>query len=125
MPKNTAESLDASPDTVEPLSPDAEALLAELIELQQTLDSLGERKQRLHAALMGLRDLGRLPEKPVLDGWALAYSPGRPSYAFPPDVEAIRASLKAAEEAAIVTGAAVLKKPVTPFWSLRKPSPKA
>jgi hypothetical protein len=54
--------------------------------------------------------------------WSFSHCPGRRSFAYPPDVRAIEAQLKAAKIAAEASGSAIESRSAS-FWSIKQPRP--
>lgn len=103
--------------------PHMDAVIESLIDVQRDIANLEGLKSKLLAELTDAHDLGLIADKITThDGWTISHSPGRKLYDYPDDVLALKASLKAAEEAAVATQRATLR-PSTPFWSVRAPKP--
>lgn len=98
-------------------------VIERITQVQRHIANLEDLKAKLLAELTDAHDLGLIADKITThDGWTISHSPGRKLYDYPDDVLAIKASLKAAEEAAVATRRATLK-PSTPYWSVRAPKP--
>ena len=93
----------------------------ELIEIAQRIEQLDERRKQLLDQLEYEREMGFIADKTPHLGWTFQRSPGRQSWIYPEAVGLLEAQVQAAKEAAVATGAATAK-PMTPFWTLRKPA---
>ncbi len=54
--------------------------------------------------------------------WSFSYCPGRRSFAYPPEVRALEAQLKAAKIAAEASGSAIESRSAS-FWFIKQPRP--
>lgn len=96
-------------------------LLAQLAHITAQMDDLKQASDAIKATLHVLHDLGTIDSQLEQNGWTYQWSAGRQTYDYPPDVVDLEANLQAAKEAAVATGRAT-PKPLSPFWTVRKPS---
>lgn len=99
---------------------DPQTIAERVTALTREIDALTRERKFLLEELLLLHDLGKVDPKLEIDGWILQWSAGRQSYDYPDDVAALEAQLQSLKEAAVATGRAT-PKPVSPFWTVRKP----
>ncbi len=113
--------------TATPTTPQTEKtvtkLLAQLAHITAQMDDLKQQSDAIKANLHVLHDLGTIDSQLEHNGWTYQWSAGRQTYDYPTDIVELEANLQAAKETAVATGRAV-PKPLSPFWTVRKPSSK-
>ena len=99
---------------------DIDAILNELIWLEDSIKWQQERAAELRDQLTALHDAGEIDGTFTHEDWSFTYSAGRRSWTYPPVVKAIETQLKSAKNAAQADGTAEARTGA-PFWTLRRP----
>ena len=100
---------------------DADQLLDRLIEVRQAIARLQVTDTTLLARLDELAAAGEVDQGGFNhNGYSFSWSPGRCSWAYPADVEALEAEAKAAKTASQADGSATATIG-KPFWTIKPP----
>ena len=102
---------------------DADQVLDRLVEVRQALARLKATDEALLDRLDQLAEAGEIDRGGFShNDWAVSWSAGRKSWAYPAAVQKLEAQTKAAKKASEADGSATATTGA-PFWTIRAPKP--